>query len=86
MRSTNQLSITLPGDEELMAAMVEQLEESTATAVAGLDTTLAHLADARVHRAERRVKVRAQARAEFADVDPEVFAELVIAESRPKAK
>lgn len=74
MRSTSQLSITLPGDEELMAAMVDQLEESTATAVAGLDTTLVYLADARAHRAERRAKVRAQACAEFADVDSEAFA------------
>lgn len=86
MCSAKQRSITLLSDEELMAAMVSQLEKSTATATACLDTALAHLADARAHRAERCAKARAQARAEFADIDPEAFAELAVAESRPKAK
>lgn len=86
MRSTKQPSMTPPSDEELMAAMVAQLEESTTTAVAALDSALAHFAAARAHQAERRAKWRAQTQAEFAHVDPAAFAELVVAEPPERAK
>lgn len=65
------------GDEELLPAVVAQLEESTATATAALDSVAARLADAQAFQPEREAQARARARVEFADVDPEAFAELV---------
>ncbi|MCM2523602.1 MULTISPECIES: hypothetical protein [Stenotrophomonas] len=65
------------GDEELLSAVVAQLEESTATATAALDSATVCLADARALQPECEAQARASARAEFADVDPEAFAELV---------
>ena len=65
------------GDEELLSPVVAQLEESTATATAALDSATARLADAQAFQPEREAQARARARAEFADVDPEAFAELV---------
>ena len=65
------------GDEELLSAVVTQLEESTATATAALDSAAARLADAQAFQPEREAQARARALAEFADVDPEAFAELV---------
>lgn len=65
------------GDEELLSVVVAELEESTATATAALDSAAARLADAQAFRPEREAQARARARAEFADVEPEAIAELV---------
>lgn len=73
------------GDEALLAAAVSQLQESTATAVASLDRALARLADARECRAEQIARARADARAEFAGMDPGEFADLVAGGVAPRS-
>lgn len=74
------------GDEELLSVVVGQLRESTATATAALDHALERLAESQTHQADRDAQARTKARAEFADVDPDAFAELVASKSAPAAR
>lgn len=74
------------GDEEMLSVVVAQLRESTATATAALDHALDRLADAQADQPDRDAQARANARAEFADVDPEAFAALVACKPAPTAR
>lgn len=65
------------GDEDVLAAMLEQLRESTASANAALETALAAIEKSRLASGYAPALARTRAQAEFADVSPEAFAELV---------
>lgn len=65
------------GDEDVLAAMVAQLQESTASANAALDRALATITQAKKDSAAAREAAMGRAKAEFANVSPEAFASLV---------
>lgn len=65
------------GDEDVLAAMVAQLQESTAIANAALEQALATISQAKEDSAATRAAALDRARAEFASVSPEAFAALV---------
>lgn len=59
------------GDGEMLSVALAQLRESTTNATAALDHALDRLADAQAHKTERDAEARANARAEFANIDRE---------------
>lgn len=65
------------GDDELLGALVEELAASTEKARVALDQTLARLDESERRRPEIEAAARARAMAEFAALDPALFAHLL---------
>lgn len=65
------------GDDELLAALVEELAASTEKARMALDRTLARLDESERRMPEIEAAARERALAEFAALDPELFGQLL---------
>jgi len=65
------------GDDALLVALVEELATSTARARAVLERTLARLDESERRLPEIEAAARARAKAEFAALDPQLFARMV---------
>ena len=65
------------GHDELLEGLLRELRDSTAKSVEALDRSIARLEAGESSRAQADADARERARLEFADVDPEAFAQLV---------
>lgn len=64
------------GEDDVLAALVTQLRESTRAATARIDEALARMDSRERTLVEREANIRRKARAEFAEMDAEALARL----------
>lgn len=69
------------GDDELLEALLTQIEVSTTQALEALDRTLERSREREAWNAEREAAARRRALDEFEDVDPQAFGRLLAPEA-----